>query len=178
MISFSAPGTYHVRACAGEVTSDWVAVTAQPARTLDSVTAPDSVEMDVAVDTFLDLSAYAVETYDQYGDPWQTDSQAVWTCTSGGGTVDEEGFFSAPGAGDYVVQATVDGIVSAPTIIHVISDTQRALEWAIESDLTTADSLDAFRAKDECTRAEAMTFLWRAAGSPAPTGSENPIVDV
>lgn len=178
MISFSAPGTYHVRACAGEVTSDWVAVTAQPARTLDSVTAPDSVEMDVAVDTFLDLSAYAVETYDQYGDPWQTDSQAVWTCTSGGGTVDEEGFFSAPGAGDYVVQATVDGIASAPTIIHVISDTQRALEWAIESDLTTADSLDAFRAKDECTRAEAMTFLWRAAGSPAPTGSENPFVDV
>ena len=30
----------------------------------------------------------------------------------------------------------------------------------------------------ECSRAEVVTFLWRAAGKPEPTSSENPFVDV
>ena len=30
----------------------------------------------------------------------------------------------------------------------------------------------------ECTRGQVVTFLWRAAGSPEPTSTENPFVDV
>lgn len=35
-----------------------------------------------------------------------------------------------------------------------------------------------FKPNDSCTRAQIVTFLWRANGCPAPSGSENPFKDV
>ena len=35
-----------------------------------------------------------------------------------------------------------------------------------------------FAPYDTCTRAQTVTFLWRAAGSPAPAAKENPFTDV
>ena len=178
MISFTAPGTYHVRASSGNVLSDWVEVTALPARQLDEVLIPDTLEMDTRVDTFCDLSTIQVRTYDQYGDVYDTDSQVVWTCTSGSGTIDEDNYFTAPTSGTYQLEAMVDGVVSNTMTVTVVSDTVRAMQWIFDSGVTASDSMDEFNTASICTRAHAMTFLWRAAGSPAPESDTMPFTDV
>lgn len=53
-----------------------------------------------------------------------------------------------------------------------------AVLWAVENGVTKGTSETTFSPAKTCTRAEAVTFLWRAAGSPEPTGSEQPFTDV
>ncbi len=53
-----------------------------------------------------------------------------------------------------------------------------AVAWAVELGVTTGTSKTTFGPEESCTRAQAVTFLWRAAGSPAPKGSNNPFTDV
>ena len=50
--------------------------------------------------------------------------------------------------------------------------------WAVENGITTGIGNGKFNPFGECSRAEVVTFLWRAAGKPEPTSSENPFVDV
>ena len=50
--------------------------------------------------------------------------------------------------------------------------------WAVEKGITTGTSEKHFSPERTCTRAEVVTFLWRAAGSPEPTTTANPFVDV
>ncbi len=54
-----------------------------------------------------------------------------------------------------------------------------AVLWAVENGITsgTGDGTT-FSPNAACTRAQMATFLWRAAGSPEPTGGANPFVDV
>ena len=54
----------------------------------------------------------------------------------------------------------------------------KAVLWANEQGITTGYSDGTFRPDDECTRGQVVTFLWRAKGSPAPTGVTNPFSDV
>ena len=44
----------------------------------------------------------------------------------------------------------------------------KAVAWAVENGITTGTGADAFSPDASCTRAQAVTFLWRAAGSPEP----------
>ncbi|MGM9640196.1 MAG: choice-of-anchor I family protein [Faecousia sp.] len=53
-----------------------------------------------------------------------------------------------------------------------------AVLWAAGKGITTGTSATAFSPDDACTRAQAVTFLWRAAGSPAPESSISPFTDV
>ena len=53
-----------------------------------------------------------------------------------------------------------------------------AVEWAVENGVTTGTSKTTFSPNKACTRAEAVTFLWRAAGSPEPKSAGNPFADV
>ena len=53
-----------------------------------------------------------------------------------------------------------------------------AVRWAVEKGVTEGVSETAFAPNDPCTRGQAVTFLWRAAGSPAPRGQEMPFTDV
>lgn len=53
-----------------------------------------------------------------------------------------------------------------------------AVLWAVENGITTGASASAFAPDKACTRAEIVTFLWRAVGSPEPAGSVNPFTDV
>ena len=46
-----------------------------------------------------------------------------------------------------------------------------AVKWAVENNITAGTSNTAFSPDTPCTRAEAVTFLWRAAGSPKSTQS-------
>ncbi|MCI8827976.1 MAG: S-layer homology domain-containing protein [Ruminiclostridium sp.] len=52
-----------------------------------------------------------------------------------------------------------------------------AVMWAVEKNITTGDGINTFSPNKSCTRAQMVTFLWRAAGSPAATGN-NPFTDV
>ena len=52
-----------------------------------------------------------------------------------------------------------------------------AVLWAVDKGITTGDGVNTFSPNKSCTRAQMVTFLWRAAGSPAATGT-NPFVDV
>ena len=54
----------------------------------------------------------------------------------------------------------------------------KAVLWAAETGITTGYSDGTFRPDDECTRGQVVTFLWRAKGSPKPTGVNNPFSDV
>ena len=53
-----------------------------------------------------------------------------------------------------------------------------AVLWAAENGITGGVDATHFAPNATCTRAQAVTFLWRAAGSPAPKSSENPFTDV
>ena len=50
--------------------------------------------------------------------------------------------------------------------------------WAVENDITAGTSATTFSPNQACTRAQAMTFLWKAAGKPEPASSRNPFTDV
>ena len=50
--------------------------------------------------------------------------------------------------------------------------------WAVENGITAGVTETLFAPGQACTRAQMVTFLWRAAGSPAPTATENPFADV
>ena len=53
-----------------------------------------------------------------------------------------------------------------------------AVEWAVAQGVTGGTSETTFSPGDTVTRAQAMTFLWRAAGSPQPDSTVSPFVDV
>ena len=45
---------------------------------------------------------------------------------------------------------------------------EEAIDWAVEKGITNGVSSNMFAPNDPCTRAQIVTFLWRATGSPAP----------
>ena len=53
-----------------------------------------------------------------------------------------------------------------------------AVLWAVENGITTGASASRFDPNGICTRAQAVTFLWRAAGSPAAKSAVMPFADV
>ena len=53
-----------------------------------------------------------------------------------------------------------------------------AVQWAVEKGITAGTSANTFSPNASCTRAQMVTFLWRAAGSPAPKSTTNPFRDV
>ena len=53
-----------------------------------------------------------------------------------------------------------------------------AMGWAVQTGVTKGIDATHFAPNEPCTRAQVVTFLWRAAGSPTPEQTENPFVDV
>ena len=52
------------------------------------------------------------------------------------------------------------------------------MNWAVAQGITAGTTATTFSPNNPCTRAQAVTFLWRAAGSPAPKSSVMPFTDV
>ena len=52
-----------------------------------------------------------------------------------------------------------------------------AVDWAVENDITSGTSGTEFSPDETCTRAQAVTFLWRANGQPDAAGN-TPFTDV
>ena len=53
-----------------------------------------------------------------------------------------------------------------------------AVKWAVEKGITTGTSATTFSPETSCTRAQMVTFLWRAAGSPAPKATTTAFTDL
>ena len=53
-----------------------------------------------------------------------------------------------------------------------------AVKWAVDHDITSGTGRFTFSPNAACTRAQTVTFLWRAAGSPRPVSAVNPFTDV
>ena len=72
------------------------------------------------------------------------------------------------------VPAKYPGFVDAPASSYFYE----AVMWAVENGVTTGISASRFDPDGICTRAQAVTFLWRAAGSPKPETRTMPFTDV
>lgn len=89
--------------------------------------------------------------------------------------------FTMP-AGKVTVEATFAKIAEQPKVAFTDVPTSAyyydAVAWAVENGVTGGTTATTFSPNAPCTRAQAVTFLWRAAGSPAPKTSVNPFADV
>ncbi len=54
----------------------------------------------------------------------------------------------------------------------------KAVDWAVANGVAVGTGATTFSPNSSCTRAQMVTFLWRAADSPAPTTAVNPFTDV
>ena len=77
------------------------------------------------------------------------------------------------------IEATPDpdpstGFVDVPANAYYAD----AVAWAVSEGITSGTSATTFAPDMSCTRAQMVTFLWRAAGSPAPKSTVNPFVDI
>lgn len=54
----------------------------------------------------------------------------------------------------------------------------KAVLWAVEQGVTSGTSATTFSPNNNCTRGQAVTFMWRAAGKPATASSASNFVDV
>jgi len=70
--------------------------------------------------------------------------------------------------------AQIGGFADVPADAYYFE----AVSWAVERGVTSGTSAATFSPNTVCTRAQAVTFLWRAAGSPEPTHSAMPFADV
>ena len=87
--------------------------------------------------------------------------------------------FTMP-ASKVTVQATFKAIPVDLPFTDVTEDSwyEDAVIWAVGEGVTGGTSATTFTPDGICTRAQAVTFLWRAAGSPEPKTSTMPFTDV
>ena len=75
-----------------------------------------------------------------------------------------------------------DGGKDCPS--KIFTDVNQALwyhlpiDWAVTNKVTTGLTPTTFGPNASCTRAQMVTFLWRAVGEPEPKSASNPFVDV
>ena len=84
--------------------------------------------------------------------------------------------FTMPGS-----QVTVTAVFAGGasfTDVPAGSYYEDAVIWAVSNGITTGVSASRFDPDGICTRAQAVAFLWRAAGSPAPASRTMPFTDV
>lgn len=55
---------------------------------------------------------------------------------------------------------------------------EEAVLWAVEEGIAKGMTTTTFEPGQKCTRAQVVTFLWRAAGEPEPASDQCPFVDV
>lgn len=83
-------------------------------------------------------------------------------------------------SGSLTTDETLEDPASSNPFTDVSADAyyHDAVLWAVEKGITSGTSATTFSPNTVCTRAQAVTFLWRAAGSPEPGIAENPFTDV
>ena len=89
------------------------------------------------------------------------------------------------GKHNFVTIPKTGGDTPVPTVggfddVHTTDYFADPVAWAVSHDPQITNGLTAktFGPKNTCTRAQTVTFLWRAAGEPEPTLSASPFTDV
>ena len=94
---------------------------------------------------------------------------------SGGGTGDGgTGGGSSTGGGTTPTQPGSGGFLDVPEGAFYYD----AVNWAVEHGITNGVTSEYFDPNGTCTRGQAVTFLWRAAGKPKAASTEMPFTDV
>lgn len=104
----------------------------------------------------------------------------AWRVILGGVTITDNKF-TMP-AEDVEVQAVFekDASISKHPFLDVPAGAyyEDAVVWAVGKGITSGTNATTFDPNGTCTRAQAVTFLWRAAGSPTPKTKLMPFPDV
>ena len=87
--------------------------------------------------------------------------------------------FTMPGSkvtvsAEFVEEQAASIFADVPTDVYYA----KAVEWAVKKGITNGKTDALFGSSDPCTRGQIVTFLWRAAGSPAPKGTAKVPTDV
>lgn len=122
--------------------------------------------------------------------PLSSDGRYTYIVYDSQGSVMEEFNFITQSYADqlaaqgFSITSTSDGPVDPPPQTEaVFADVPLdayyagAVAWAVEKGITNGTGATTFSPDTTCTRAEIITFLWRAAGAPAPEQS-SPFTDV
>lgn len=81
-------------------------------------------------------------------------------------------------ADNVLVPAKPSPTVAGFSDVHESDYFAEAVAWAKDSGITGGTTATTFSPASTVTRAQAVTFLWRAAGSPQPTSTVSPFTDV
>ena len=129
-------------------------------------------------------------------EPANAEGSLTWTSSKPAvAAVDKRGKVTAKGEGTATITVTCGTksaactvTVSKPLVPEVPGTSftdvpagayyEEAVGWAVEKGITKGTSDSTFTPDGVCTRAQAVTFLWRAAGSPAAKASALPFADV
>ncbi len=129
-------------------------------------------------------------------EPANAEGSLTWTSSKPAvAAVDNSGKVTAKGEGTATITVTCGTksaactvTVSKPLVPEVPGTTftdvpagayyEEAVGWAVEKGITKGTSDSTFTPDGVCTRAQAVTFLWRAAGSPAAKAGSLPFADV
>ena len=129
-------------------------------------------------------------------EPANAEGSLTWTSSKPAvAAVDKSGKVTAKGEGTATITVTCGTksaactvTVSKPLVPEVPGTSftdvpagayyEEAVGWAVEKGITKGTSDSTFTPDGVCTRAQAVTFLWRAAGSPAAKAGALPFADV
>ena len=140
-IRFTRPGTYHIRATAGDVRSDWFQVTALPERKLTTILIPETGSLDARTSSSYYLPNIRVTYLDQYGKEWKDRPALSWTCDGKPLEVDND-VMRVPPVGSHALQASAEGIRSNAMNLTVIDTSAKA--YSKDKDLLlTVNPVDA-----------------------------------
>ena len=160
-----------IYAKSGDVESNRITLTVNATRRVTSITV-DCVPCIVLINSELDLSTAAVVAYDQFRNEFTKEELAAypasirWTL--------EKNDTDAVIDGNILRFGDEEGTMTLICAV-VNADTNVIVEKKIDISITAGTT---FSPDAAFTRAQAVTFLWRAAGCPAPQGSEMPFTDV
>lgn len=78
----------------------------------------------------------------------------------------------------YADKPDVSGVENVFEDISTKDYFYNAVLWAVEKDITEGMDETHFGPDDVCTRAQAVTFLWRFCGTPEPKSAKSPFTDI
>lgn len=138
-------------------------VTALPA----NAAAGTRVRLTVTPESGYVLDTIKVTDADGRAVPLTRNADGSYSFTMPSGGVKVEASFKAE------KQSAAPGFADVPADAYYAA----AVAWAVENGITNGTEDNSFSPNAACTRAQIVTFLWRAAGSPRVSG-ENPFTDV
>ena len=142
----------------------------------------------VIMDKFLnEKAAPFIESIEFPEDAEQDDAEAAKTAEAyAEGEAKAEAEAAAPAEEASPAETPADGGEQVPdeTAANPFTDVPESayyyapVQWAVAQGITAGRTETTFAPGENCTRANIVTFLWRAAGSPEPKGAASGMTDV